>query len=269
MRGRETNLQDEIRRAKGDTIAAHATFTHHFNTFLALADQLDDRCQDIEDREEDMEKREAQGKLEDQQLQEREQRCTEREHEMEEREREVKAKEHQWAETESMIKASANKLPTVIKLDVSMLHFLQSFLLVSPSPPLTLFPSHHPLPLDLSFSNPESLLTVPLFFFFFFFFLLLLHIAFYSGGTKFSVSKEKLLQYKGSLFEQMVASSHCQQLSSGKYVILNILFTLPFLNSLLILFLTGCIQAIHREGSKVLPIHCSLPTEWHSRTPAR
>ena len=254
MRGGETNLQDEIRRAKGDTIAAHATFTHHFNTFLALADQLDDRCQDIEDREEDMVKRDAQGKLEDQQLQEREKRCIEKEHEMEERAREVKAKEHQWAETESMMKASADKLPTVIKLDVSMFHFVQSF----SSHPLLIFPLISP-------SLTLTLANIPLFFFLFFF----LHIASHSGGTKFSISKEKLLQYKGSLFEQMVASSHCQQLSSGRYVILNILSTLLFLYSLLIFFLTDCIQTIHREGSEVLPIHCYLLTEWHSRTPAQ
>ena len=51
---------------------------------------------------------------------------------------------------------------------------------------------------------------------------------FFSGGTKFSVSKEKLLQHKGSLFEQMIVSNHPQQLSSGEYVLISpcaLLFT--------------------------------------------
>ena len=41
---------------------------------------------------------------------------------------------------------------------------------------------------------------------------------FSTGGTKFSVSKEKLLQHKGSLFAEMIVSNHSQQLPSGEYV---------------------------------------------------
>ena len=36
------------------------------------------------------------------------------------------------------------------------------------------------------------------------------------------VSKEKLLQHKGSLFEQMIVSNHPQQLPSGEYVIISL-----------------------------------------------
>ena len=61
------------------------------------------------------------------------------------------------------------------------------------------------------------------------FFLFYSSLLFFStGGTKFSVSKEKLLQHKGSLFEQMIVSNHPQQLSSGEYVLISpcaLLFT--------------------------------------------
>ena len=37
-----------------------------------------------------------------------------------------------------------------------------------------------------------------------------------AGGQKYAASKEKLLQWKGSLFEQMLVSDHPQQLPSGE-----------------------------------------------------
>jgi len=42
------------------------------------------------------------------------------------------------------------------------------------------------------------------------------------GGPRFSVPKENLVIYKGSLFEQMIVTNHSQQLPSGEYVFLDI-----------------------------------------------
>ena len=120
MGGSNASMLEDIRTTKRDIIMAHTSFTHHFNTFLSLGEQLDNRCTEIDERDKDIEAREATAKVVDQQLGDRERRCTRREQEVDKREGEVKAKEERWAEIESVMKANAAKLPTVIKLDVSM-----------------------------------------------------------------------------------------------------------------------------------------------------
>ena len=140
MGGSNASLLEEIRRTKREITSAHATFTLHFNTFLALGEQLDIKCKEIEDREREVDRREARAKIEDQQLEEREKRCSGKVREVERREGEVKAKEDRWAEMESVMKANAVKLPTVIKLNVSMLPLSTPTLL--PYPPAILISLH-------------------------------------------------------------------------------------------------------------------------------
>ena len=208
MGGSNASMLEDIRTTKRDIIMAHASFTHHFNTFLSLGEQLDNRCTEIDEREREVEVREATAKMMDQHLGDRERSCTRRQQEVDGREGEVKAKEERWAEIESVMKANAAKLPTIIKLNVSM----------SPCSTLSinsLFSSCLPIFSSLH-SISHSILAYTYFFILFF---LCLYFCF-AGGTKFSVSKEKLLQLKGSLFEQMIVSSHPQQLPSGEYVLI-------------------------------------------------
>ena len=183
-----------------------------------------------------MDRREARAEIEDQQLEEREKRCSGKVREVERREGEVKAKEDRWAEMESVMKDNAVKLPTVIKLNVSML------LLSTPTLLPTLLLSSFPFT-----SSQISLLTLTS----------LLHpflLSLFSsskGGTKFSVSKEKLLQHKGSLFEMLLSSS-------AKYVItLSILPTLPFTYHFLI-FKTGYFWREIRSTSNTSSITCCV-----------
>ena len=141
MGGSNASLLEEIRRTKREITSAHATFTLHFNTFLALGEQLDIKCKEIEDREREVDRREARAEIEDQQLEEREKRCSGKVREVERREGEVKAKEDRWAEMESVMKANAVKLPTVIKLNVSMLPLSTPTLLPYPHFPSLLLKS--------------------------------------------------------------------------------------------------------------------------------
>ena len=83
MGGSNASLLEEIRTTKRDIIMAHSSFTHHFNTFLSLGEQLDIKCKVIEEREQEVEKREAKTKMQEQQLVEREQRCLRREQQAE------------------------------------------------------------------------------------------------------------------------------------------------------------------------------------------
>jgi hypothetical protein len=91
----------------------------------------------------------------------------------------------------------------------------------------------------------------------FLFFVLYLFSTKYIGGQRFSISKEKLLQHKGSLFEQMIVSDHSQQLqATGEYVsLLSHLTTLIVLNRIFIERDPGYFKYIARflRGTLQLP----------------
>ena len=120
MGGSTANLLEEVRATKRDITTAHTTLTTHFNTFLALAEQLEGRLKEVEGREAELEKRENKLKSADQQHEERDRKSLAREKEVEERERSVVEKEARWKEAEERMKANAARLPTVIKLNISM-----------------------------------------------------------------------------------------------------------------------------------------------------
>ena len=120
MGGSNANLLEEVRATKRDITTAHATFTTHFNMFLALAEQLETRIKEVEGREAEVEKRENKLKDTAQQHAERDNKSHAREKEAEERERSVTEKEARWKEAEERMKANAAKLPTIIKLNISM-----------------------------------------------------------------------------------------------------------------------------------------------------
>ena len=120
MGGSNANLLEEVRATKRDITTAHTTFTTHFNTFLSLAEQLEIRLKEVEGREVEVEKKENKLKGADQQYEERERKSHAREKEVEERERSVVEKETRWKETEKRMEANAAKLPTIIKLNISM-----------------------------------------------------------------------------------------------------------------------------------------------------
>ena len=120
MGGSNANLLEEVRATKRDITTAHTTFTTHFNTFLSLAEQIEIRLKEVEGREGEVEKRENKLKGADQQLEKRERNSLAREKKVEERERTVIEMEARWKETEYRMEANAAKLPTVIKLNISM-----------------------------------------------------------------------------------------------------------------------------------------------------
>ena len=120
MGGSNANLLEEVRATKRDITTAHTTFTTHFNTFLSLAEQLEVRFKEVEGREVEVEKRENKLKGADQQYEERERNSLAREKEVKERERSVIEMETRWKETEKKMEANAAKLPTIIKLNISM-----------------------------------------------------------------------------------------------------------------------------------------------------
>ena len=136
MGGSNANLLEEVRATKRDITTAHTTFTTHFNTFLSLAEQLEIRLKEVEGREVEVEKRENKLRGADQQYEERERRSLGKEKEVEEREKTVVEKETRWKETEKRMEANAAKLPTIIKLNISMLTFnpssFSNFLSLSP-----------------------------------------------------------------------------------------------------------------------------------------
>ena len=121
MEGSNANLLEEVRATKRDIITAHTTLTTHFNTFLSLAEQLETRLKEVEGREGEVEKRENKLKGADQQYEEMKRRSLGREKEVEDRERSVIEKEARWKETEYRMEANAAKLPSIIKLNISML----------------------------------------------------------------------------------------------------------------------------------------------------
>ena len=146
MGGSNANLLEEVRATKRDITTAHTTFTTHFNTFLSLAEQLEIRLKEVEGREVEVEKRENKLKGADQQYEERERRSLGKEKEVEERERTVLEMETRWKETEKRMEANAAKLPTIIKLNISMLTInpssFSNFLSLSPQHCLSAIHSH-------------------------------------------------------------------------------------------------------------------------------
>ena len=120
MGGSNANLLEEVRATKRDITTVHATFTTHFNTFLSLAEQLEIRLKEVEGREAEVEERENKLKGADQQHEDRNNKILAREKEVEERERSVTEKEARWKEAEERMQANAAKLPTIIKLNISM-----------------------------------------------------------------------------------------------------------------------------------------------------
>ena len=145
MGGSNANLLEEVRATKRDITTAHTTFTTHFNTFLALAEQLEVRLKELEGREGEVEKRENKLKGADQQYDERERNSLAREKKVEERERTVLEMEARWKETEKRMEANAAKLPTIIKLNISMTTSLSfpSTLFLTSSSPSRLFCHHN------------------------------------------------------------------------------------------------------------------------------
>ena len=207
MGGSNANLLEEVRATKRDITTAHTTFTTHFNTFLSLAEELEIRLKEVEGREGEVEKRENKLKGADQQYEERERRSLGREREVEERERTVIEMEARWKETEKRMEANTAKLLTIIKLNISMLTINpSSFSIFLSLRGIVSQPYSHTNIATISVIN--SILSL----------LFFSYLFFSTGGTKFSVLKEKLLQHKGSLFEEMIVSNHAQQLPSGEYV---------------------------------------------------
>ena len=202
MGGSNANLLEDIRTSKKNLTlsseaitTAHAAFTIHYNSFLILAEKLEGEFKELEVREGAVDKREKDVKAQEDQLQEREQKCTEREHKVVVREGAVTTKEERWTATEKKMQENTNKLPSVIQFNVCMCNLFLDHKLPSTTPPLAPSPSI----LSSSFSS------------------------FSTGGARFTVSKDKLLQTQGSLFQQMITSNHSQQLPSGEYVNLIIL----------------------------------------------
>ena len=157
MGGSNANLLEEVRATKRDITTAHATFTTHFNTFLSLAEQLEVRFKEVEGREAEVEKRENKLKDADQQYEQRERNSLAREKEVKERERLVIEMETRWKETEKRMEANAAKLPTIIKLSISMtmtthspLHPSLSYFIIQ----LPCLSCHH----TITVTHPPSLL---------------------------------------------------------------------------------------------------------------
>ena len=146
MGGSNANLLEEVRATKRDITTAHTTLTTHFNTFLSLAEQLDTKLKEVEGRECEVEKREKKLRGADQQYEEREKRSLGKEKEVEERERTVIEMETRWKETEKKMEANAAKLPSIIKLNISMLTInlssFSNFLSLSPQHCLSAIHSH-------------------------------------------------------------------------------------------------------------------------------
>ena len=174
MGGSNANLLEEVRATKRDITTAHTTFITHFNTFLSLAEQLEVRFKEVEGRELEVEKKENKLKGADQQYEERERRSLGKEKEVEERERTVIEKETRWKETEKRMEANAAKLPTIIKLNISMTMTTHSPLHPSLSYLITHLPClscHH----TITITPPSLLFTLSFLSFFYLhpFFLLL------------------------------------------------------------------------------------------------
>ena len=254
MGGSNANLLEEVRATKRDITTAHTTFITHFNTFLSLAEQLEVRLKEVEGRELEVEKKENKLKGADQQYEERERRSLGKEKEVEERERTVLEMETRWKETEKKMEANAAKLPTIIKLNISMTMTTHSPLHPSLSYLITHLPClscHH----TITVTPPSFLLTLSFLSFFYLhpFFLLLplppsSSLLFSSpGGIQFALSKETLLQHKGSLFEQMIVSNHSQQLPSGEYVTIPLHSTFHFILLLLCSFLPAQTGSLFKE----------------------
>ena len=107
MGGNNASLLESIKTTKKNiiinseaVITAHITFNNNYNTFLTLAEQLEDKLKEIEVREHGAEKRQKEIEDKDQQLHQRESTCNERERKIETREKEVVAKEDKWVAVE-------------------------------------------------------------------------------------------------------------------------------------------------------------------------
>ena len=145
MGGNNASLLESIKTTKKSivisseaVITAHTTFNNNCNTFLALAEQLEDKLKEIEAREHGAERREKDIEDKYQQLHQRESTCNERERKIETREKEVVAKEEKWVEVEKKMKENANKLPNIIKVNVGMSPSLLTLLTLPLLPSLTL-----------------------------------------------------------------------------------------------------------------------------------
>ena len=131
------NLLEDIRTTKKNLSLsseainqAHTAFTNHYNTFLTLAEQLEAKFKELEVREASVEKREGDVKLREQSVEDREKKCTEREKKVEADCKEVVAKVEKWNETEKRMQQNAAKLPSVIRIDVSMYFCVYNFIII-------------------------------------------------------------------------------------------------------------------------------------------
>ena len=145
MGGNNASLLESIKTTKKNiiinseaVITAHITFNNNYNTFLTLAEQLEDKLKEIEVREHGAQKRQKEIEDKDQQLHQRESTCNERERKIETREKEVVAKEEKWVAVEKRMKENANKLPNIIKVNVGMNPSLLTRLTLPLLPSLTL-----------------------------------------------------------------------------------------------------------------------------------
>jgi len=125
MGGNNANLLEEIRTTKKNLslsseaiLTAHTNFTNQYNTFLSLAEQLENKFKELEGREDAALKKENETSGKAQQLEEREKKCVEKEKELEAREQKVKVNEERWTETENRMQQNAAKLPNVIQISV-------------------------------------------------------------------------------------------------------------------------------------------------------
>ena len=121
------SLLEEIRTTKKNlTLSSeainkvHKSFTDHYNTFLALAEQLEGKFKELEVREVSVEKREGDVKAKEQQVKEREKKCIEREQKMETSNKKALANIEKWNEIEKRMQQNASKLPSMIQIDVGM-----------------------------------------------------------------------------------------------------------------------------------------------------